>query len=60
MARPFARWVFSCRSWEDVAETALFCVSLPPGACATQVILLPTDDRQLRDRARAIEAMTAG
>jgi NADP-dependent 3-hydroxy acid dehydrogenase YdfG len=44
---------------EDVAETAVFCVSLPPRACATQVILLPTDDRHVRDRARAIEAMTA-
>jgi NADP-dependent 3-hydroxy acid dehydrogenase YdfG len=45
---------------EDVAETALFCVSLPPRACATHVILLPTDDRVVRDRARAIEALTAG
>ena len=44
---------------EDVAETALFCVSLPPRACATQVILLPTDDRHVRDRARAIESITA-
>ncbi len=43
---------------EDVAETALFCVSLPPRACATHVILLPTDDRGVRDSARAIEAMT--
>ena len=45
---------------EDVAETALFCVSLPQRACATHVILLPTDDRHVRDSARAIEALAAG
>jgi NADP-dependent 3-hydroxy acid dehydrogenase YdfG len=44
---------------DDVAETALFCVSLPQRACATQVILLPTDDRFVRGSARAIEAMAA-
>ena len=38
-------------------DAALFCVSLPRRACATQVILLPTDDRQVRDRTRAIEAV---
>jgi len=43
---------------EDVAEMALFCVSLPPRACASHVILLPTDNRAVRDHARAIEAMT--
>lgn len=42
---------------DDVAETVLFCVSLPQRACATQVILLPTDDRLMRTSARAIEAM---
>jgi NAD(P)-dependent dehydrogenase (short-subunit alcohol dehydrogenase family) len=40
-------------------DAALFCVSLPRRACATQVILLPTDDRQVRDRTRAIEAVVA-
>jgi len=44
---------------EDVAETALFCVSLPQRACATHVILLPTDDRHVRESARAIEALAA-
>ena len=42
---------------EDVAETALFCVSLPQRACATHIILLPTDERHVRDSARAIEAL---
>jgi hypothetical protein len=42
----------------DVAESALFCISLPPGACATHVILLRTADRTVRDHARVIEAMT--
>ena len=42
---------------EDVAETALFCASLPPRACATEVVLLPTDDRHVRERARAIEKL---
>jgi NADP-dependent 3-hydroxy acid dehydrogenase YdfG len=44
---------------EDVAETALFCVSLPLRACVTELVLLPTDDRHVRERARAIEAITA-
>ncbi|HWK63314.1 MAG TPA: SDR family oxidoreductase [Rhizobiaceae bacterium] len=42
---------------EDVAETALFCASLPPRACVTDVVLLPTDDRHGRERARAIEKL---
>jgi NADP-dependent 3-hydroxy acid dehydrogenase YdfG len=42
---------------EDVARTALFCVSLPNRACVTELVLLPTDDRHVRDRARAIEAL---
>jgi NAD(P)-dependent dehydrogenase (short-subunit alcohol dehydrogenase family) len=42
---------------EDVAQTALFCVSLPLRACATEVVLLPTDDRHVRERARSIEAL---
>jgi NADP-dependent 3-hydroxy acid dehydrogenase YdfG len=44
---------------EDVAETALFCVGLPPRACVSELVLLPTDDRHVRERARAIEAITA-
>jgi hypothetical protein len=36
----------------------LFCATLPPRACVTELILLPTDDRHVRDRARAIDAMT--
>lgn len=44
---------------EDVAETALFCVGLPARACMTEVILLPTDDRHVRDKAKAIAAITA-
>jgi NADP-dependent 3-hydroxy acid dehydrogenase YdfG len=44
---------------EDVAETALFCVGLPARACATEIILLPTDDRHVRERAKAIAALTA-
>lgn len=45
---------------EDVAETALFCVGLPARACATEITLLPTDDRHVRERAKAIAALTAG
>jgi NADP-dependent 3-hydroxy acid dehydrogenase YdfG len=44
---------------EDVAEAALFSVGLPARACATEIILLPTDDRHVRERARAIAALTA-
>ncbi|MBV8566192.1 MAG: SDR family oxidoreductase [Methylobacteriaceae bacterium] len=44
---------------EDVAATALFCVTLPARACATEVVLLPTDDRHVRAQAKAIEAMVA-
>jgi NADP-dependent 3-hydroxy acid dehydrogenase YdfG len=44
---------------EDVAETALFCVSLPLRACVTELTLLPTNDRHVRGHARAIEAMAA-
>lgn len=44
---------------EDVAETALFCVQLPPRACVTEVILLPTDDRHVRDKAQTIAALAA-
>jgi NADP-dependent 3-hydroxy acid dehydrogenase YdfG len=42
---------------EDVAEAALFCVTLPLRACVTELVLLPTDDRHVRERARAIEAI---
>ena len=42
---------------EDVAEAALFAATLPPRACITELILLPTDDRHVRDRARSIEAL---
>lgn len=44
---------------EDVAETALFCIALPARACMTEIILLPTDDRHVREKARAIAAITA-
>ncbi len=44
---------------EDVAETALFCVGLPARACMTEVILLPTDDRHVREKAHAIAAIVA-
>jgi len=42
---------------EDVAAAVLFCVTLPARACVTEMILLPTDDRHVRDKARAIEAL---
>lgn len=45
---------------EDVAETALFCATLPARACVTELILLPTDDRHVRDKARAIDALSRG
>jgi NADP-dependent 3-hydroxy acid dehydrogenase YdfG len=44
---------------EDVAEAALFSVNLPARACATEIVLLPTDDRHVRERARAIAALAA-
>lgn len=44
---------------EDVAETALFCVGLPARACPTEIILLPTDDRHVRERAKSIAALAA-
>lgn len=43
---------------EDVAETALFCATLPARACVTELILLPTDDRHVRDKAQAIDALS--
>ena len=43
---------------EDVANAAMFCTTLPLRACVTEMVLLPTDDRHVRDKARAIEAMT--
>jgi NADP-dependent 3-hydroxy acid dehydrogenase YdfG len=43
---------------EDVADAAVFCATLPARACVTEMILLPTDDRHVRERARAIEALT--
>jgi len=43
---------------EDVANAALFCATLPLRACVTEMVLLPTDDRHVRDKARAIEALT--
>ncbi|WP_274627329.1 SDR family oxidoreductase [Arvimicrobium flavum] len=42
---------------EDVAAAAVFCATLPLRACVTEMVLLPTDDRHMRERARAIEAM---
>jgi len=42
---------------EDVADAALFAATLPPRACITELILLPTDDRHVRDQARRIEAL---
>ena len=44
---------------EDVAETALFCIRLPARACMTEVILLPTDDRHVREKARTIAALAS-
>jgi len=44
---------------EDIAETALFCVTLPARACITELVILPTDDRHVRGQARAIEATAA-
>jgi NADP-dependent 3-hydroxy acid dehydrogenase YdfG len=44
---------------EDVADAVLFCTTLPLRACVTEMVLLPTDDRHVRDKARAIDAMTA-
>jgi NADP-dependent 3-hydroxy acid dehydrogenase YdfG len=43
---------------EDVAEAAVFCATMPARACVTELVLLPTDDRHVREKARAIEAMT--
>lgn len=44
---------------EDVAEAALFSIGLPARACTTEIVLLPTDDRHVRERARAIAMLTA-
>ena len=44
---------------EDVAAAALFCATLPLRACVTELILLPTDDRHVRQRARAIDAIAS-
>jgi NADP-dependent 3-hydroxy acid dehydrogenase YdfG len=44
---------------EDVAEVALFCACLPQHACVSELILVPTDDRHMRDKARAIAALVA-
>jgi NADP-dependent 3-hydroxy acid dehydrogenase YdfG len=43
---------------EDVAETALFCATLPQRACVTELVILPTDDRHMRAQANAIKALT--
>ena len=43
---------------EDVAKAVLFCTTLPMRACVTEMVLLPTDDRHVRDKAQAIDAMT--
>jgi NADP-dependent 3-hydroxy acid dehydrogenase YdfG len=45
---------------QDVAQAALFAATLPPRACMTEIVLLPTDDRQVRDRAHAIAAIVDG
>jgi NADP-dependent 3-hydroxy acid dehydrogenase YdfG len=42
---------------EDVANAAVFCATLPLRACVTELVLLPTDDRHVRNAARAIEAL---
>jgi NADP-dependent 3-hydroxy acid dehydrogenase YdfG len=42
---------------DDVAAAVMFCVTLPARACVTEMILLPTDDRHVRDKARSIEAL---
>jgi len=42
---------------EDVAETALFCASLPPRACVKSLVITPTDDNAFRDLARRVETM---
>jgi hypothetical protein len=44
---------------EDVAEAALAAVRLPARACVTELILLPTDDRHVRDKARSIAALAS-
>lgn len=43
---------------EDVAEAAVFCAMLPARACVTELILLPTDDRHVRDKAHAIDTLS--
>lgn len=43
---------------QDVADAVLFSVTLPARACVTELVILPTDDRHVRERARAIEALT--
>jgi NADP-dependent 3-hydroxy acid dehydrogenase YdfG len=42
---------------EDVADVALFCATLPRRACVTELILLPTDARHVREEARSIDAL---
>lgn len=42
---------------EDVADAALFCATLPARACVTEMILLPTDDRHVREKAHAIASL---
>ncbi len=42
---------------EDVADVALFCATLPRRACVTDLTLLPTDARHVREQARSIDAL---
>ncbi|MBX3568342.1 MAG: SDR family oxidoreductase [Rhizobiaceae bacterium] len=44
---------------EDIAEAVLFAIGLPARACMTEIVLLPTDDRHSREKARAIAALAA-
>jgi NADP-dependent 3-hydroxy acid dehydrogenase YdfG len=41
---------------EDVAQAVLFCATLPPRACVTELTLVPTDDPFYRAEATAIAA----
>jgi NADP-dependent 3-hydroxy acid dehydrogenase YdfG len=43
---------------EDIAAAVLFCATLPPRACVTDLTITPTDSATHRAEARAIAART--
>ncbi|HUZ65376.1 MAG TPA: SDR family oxidoreductase [Acetobacteraceae bacterium] len=42
---------------DDIAAAALFCATLPPRACVTDLVIVPTDNHAHRATARAIDRM---